>query len=217
MILESLEERRLMSISLSKGVLIIRGTNQPDSISVTPAADRFVVGVITGDPTRPWDMKVENKIYRPSQIKSIRIYGNNGDDQVAVWLPGFTGSTLLEAGNGNDTATIDTKGRDTLRGGAGNDELDARAGNDVLDGGAGDDDLSGGSGNDAITGGAGHDTLDGGAHNDVLYGKDGTWDTFFGGGGSDTAYTDKGKGLDHKTDSASVTQFKTFQGIERVA
>lgn len=118
----------------------------------------------------------------PEQAGSLRINGNDGDDNIEV-DDSFTHGLTIDGGRGNDRL-VGGNGDDTLIGGEGNDHLEGRGGNDRLDGGAGDDFLYGGEGNDQLEGGAGNDWLHGGDGNDVLHGGAGN-DQLFGGRGND--------------------------------
>lgn len=132
-------------------------------------------------------------------------------------------SIIVDAGNGNDSVTVDSKitllstiqggaGKDTLLGGSGNDEIHGGAGNDSIRGGKGNDIIHGDDGNDtlfgeagldSLYGGAGNDSIDGGTQNDLINGGAGK-DTLLGGDGDDLFYADDseadkilgGKGLD---------------------
>ncbi len=85
---------------------------------------------------------------------------------------GFSGSVILNGGNGNDILR-GAAGNDSLFGGNGNDWLYGNDGDDSLDGGANDDWLFGGDGNDSLLGGLGNDILSGQAGNDALDGHAG--------------------------------------------
>src|SRR5687768_1814072 len=75
---------------------------------------------------------------------------------------------LVEAGDGNDTVTIDLStsypGGSTLLG---------NSGNDSITGGFRADDIRGGTGTDTIRGGLGNDLLNGESGNDIMDGQGG--------------------------------------------
>ncbi len=128
---EELERRRLLSASLSSGLLTITGTSgadsitvQQDSISLT-VSDNGAVSTFGIDKVQKLsiDLKAGNDFLRLSRK----------DRTHAVKAP----ATIL-GGSGNDT----------LRGGLGNDSVTGGDGNDLLDGGSGADQLVGGNGID---------------------------------------------------------------------
>lgn len=125
---------------------------------------------------------------------------------------GPNGSTVLDAGAGNDNIRISqlrdgrlrvtTNGESVtlshresqnlvIRGGAGNDRIRADSSvtqNLRIEGGEGNDRIRGGRGHDTILGGAGNDRISGGRGNDLLAGGDGV-DRLSGGRGSDRIYS----------------------------
>jgi Ca2+-binding RTX toxin-like protein len=119
---------------------------------------------------------------------------SGGDSANLIEAGGFSGSTTLVGGGGNDTLGGGS-GSDSLVGGAGNDVIRGRDGKDTLAGDAGDDLLDGGPGNDSMSGGDDNDTLIGSSGDDVMNGGAGSnfflevlgsTDTFIDGGGFDT-------------------------------
>jgi len=143
-VVESLEQRTLLSASLVKGILSVTGTAGNDAIVLHRTRTAIVV-----------DINGSAKSFKAKAVKSIRVLAGNGDDQVNVDQSGQIFKTGL-----------------TISGGAGNDTITGGSGGDVVTGGAGDDSLSGMGGNDLIYGDAGNDHLEGGAGNDVLGGDD---------------------------------------------
>ncbi len=98
-------------------------------------------------------------------------------------LHGGAGDDTLYVGWGDDTSHGGA-GDDSLYGGAGGDTSHGGAGDDTLYGSWGDDTLHGGAGDDIVIGDGGDDTLHGGEGNDVLVGSWGD-DTLHGGEGND--------------------------------
>jgi uncharacterized secreted protein with C-terminal beta-propeller domain len=181
-ILESLEPRQLLSGNWWAAPWVIKG-------DADRAAPQDVISVAYNSATKNFLLTINGvvKTGKPAaRVRSIIIYGGQGDDTITVHTNGLKTRVIVFGGAGNDTITTGD-GNDTLDGGAGNDTLDGGAGNDKLYGGAGDDTLDGGAGNDKLYGGAGDDTLDGGAGNDKLDGGAGN-DTLDGGAGNDTLY-----------------------------
>jgi len=141
---EQLEGRRMMSVSLTKSVLTITGTNKTDTIYVQP---------INGKMEVEFNGKVVSR-FAMSKLKQVRILGLKGDDSIGATLPS------------NMTAWID--------GGKGNDVISAGEGNDTVFGGDGDDIIHGNGGNDSVNGGRGVDHMDGGDGDDFFGAADST-------------------------------------------
>ena len=143
--LESLESREMLSsVSLSNGVLSIRGTRHADWIFVGTDAD---------SPNTVW-AEVNGQVVAQEAIQDVQrivIRGRAGDDEIAVdeSTAAFPIPVKFAGGAGDDTL-VGGSAADILIGGRGNDELYGAAGNDVLRGGHGDDYLEGGLGNDRI-------------------------------------------------------------------
>jgi RNA polymerase sigma factor (sigma-70 family) len=197
---EELEGRKLFSVSLSAGVLTVNGSAGNDQIQVSmsygPLFNIVNVaenGVTTGS-------------FVASTVSSINVYGNAGNDTLAVGggigavhLDGGAGDDALYGGNGNDYIFCGD-GNDYASGGAGNDTIDGWNGNDYLVGGDGADSLLGYYGTDTLFGQGGNDSLSGEADNDNLYGGDGSdWitggtgdDGLFGESGGDSMYGEDG-------------------------
>lgn len=132
--LEMLENRMLLSATLTRGLLVINGTPAADTIHVDLQAARLVV-LVNGS----------EQSFRARSVKAISINGRDGDDfivsaagAIPARISGGAGDDLLSGGFGPDT----------LLGGDGSDQLFGQAGDDLLDGGMGNDRLNGGPGND---------------------------------------------------------------------
>ena len=188
---EELENRKLFSVSLSAGALTVNGSAGNDQIQVSmsygPLYNIVNVtenGVTTGS-------------FIASSVTSISVYGNDGNDTIAIGagigntnINGGAGDDALYGGNGNDYLFCGD-GNDYASGGAGNDTIDGWNGNDYLVGGDGADSLLGYYGSDTLVGLAGNDSLSGEADNDNLYGGDGS-DWITGGTGDDGLFGDAG-------------------------
>jgi hypothetical protein len=163
-VVESLETRRLLSVSLSHGVLKVTGTHGADVISIS--ADPTTQGMV--------DVSLNGKMstFSVSKISRIKISAGAGNDMVTEDAS-ITDASSMVGGAGSDTLVAGS-GSDSLDGGAGNDSLEGGAGNDTLTGGTGNDSLQAGAGKDSLSGGAGNDTLQGGDGNCVLDGGKGT-------------------------------------------
>ena len=222
--IECLEERRLLAITLVNGVLNIPGTARGDVIATRIIGKNVMVTLNT----------VESK-FALAKVHSIVINGGNGNDfivngagTIPARLVGGAGNDTLSGGNGNDT----------LCGGAGNDRLYGQGGDDLLDGGLGNDTIVGGIGNDDtvtyadrtkpvtvdlskgtggqagefdsisgvenIIGGAGNDSLVGDNYANMIWGGAGN-DTLTGNGGLDTLYGEDGNDIFYAIDNAPDT------------
>jgi Ca2+-binding RTX toxin-like protein len=140
--LESLESRRLLSFSVSGGVLTVTGTSNPDNILVRKDGTDLTI--------------VENGVNgttAAADVTSIVIHGNAGNDKLAIAVGldhGISLPTVLNGGDGNDQ----------LLGGEGNDVENGGNGNDVMNGGP--------RGKDTFNGGAGRDRVDYGGRREAL-------------------------------------------------
>jgi hypothetical protein len=186
--IEGLESRRLLSITLAGGELLIVGNEQSNAISVSRTA-RF--------PTLKYTVVLDGnaQTFKISQISAIRITAGGGADSVTIdSRHGTIGQTrFVSLGDGNDLYN-GSGGRDKVDGGNGDDRIAGGGGNDVLDGAADDDVLTGGDGNDLLTGGDGNDHLVGSDGDDLANGGDGD-DLFSGGEGNDSLNGDAGNDL----------------------
>ena len=192
---ERLEIRRLLSAALgADGVLVVTGTDGPDSILISrnvpdgsspDLLEVTVNGVLEGS----FDLA--------AVTGGVRVHAGAGDDSVRVdESNGLVPVALAAYGEADN---------DTLVGGFVGDVLDGGAGDDVLFGNDGDDHLAGGDGNDLLAGGFGDDDLAGGIGDDQLYGEFG-FDVLRGEDGADTLdggddddSLDGGAGLDFLT------------------
>lgn len=163
---EFVEPRRLLSSSLSGGVLTLTGTSNNDVISVTLSGNTNIKVTDNG----------VNKYYSATSVAKIIGDAKAGNDALIV-QEAVNRPTSLVGGTGNDFVSGGMN-KDTLRGGDGNDTVDGHSGDDVVDGQVGDDRVIGGFGKDALLGGSGNDWLIGGNGADSEYVE--------GGSGTDT-------------------------------
>ena len=141
--LESLENRRLLSVSLHNGTLNIIGTRTRNAVTVqivkqdlivteNGVASRFDVSKVTGIHA---DLGAGNDYFSASQIAiPATVLGGAGNDVIQ----GTQNKDLLAGGRGNDNLA-GNDGADTLIGGAGNDTLQGDDGADQFFGGKGND------------------------------------------------------------------------------
>lgn len=162
-VVETLEDRRMLSASLVHGALKVVGTAGDDTITIS--ADTTRITVNDGAAT---------KRFTKTQVKTISILGGGGADTITI-NSGIKAQITIKAGEGNDTVNggsgreiiFGQGGDDSLLGNSGSDQIQAGDGNDHVDGGAGGDFLYGDAGDDIITGGTGNDVL-GGDFEDIL-------------------------------------------------
>lgn len=174
---EAVEQRRLLSASLSAGTLNIYGTGSADNISLQ----------LLGATLRVVDNGV-NRDFVAASVTKINVCLGAGNDK----FQSSDSITIATSVNGGD-------GKDTIRGGAGDDSLIGGAQDDLLDGRAGKDTIRGQAGNDSISGGSGKDSLAGDDGADTIWGfrdapADNTdvGDSIHGGNGNDTIYGSSG-------------------------
>jgi Ca2+-binding RTX toxin-like protein len=195
---ETLERRRLLSVTVSQGYpgfYEVHGDASADTIAISVS---MAWGTFT----------LDGQQY--GGVEYIAVQGYGGDD--AITLSASDGFGYIAAGitggDGSDTITLNFDG--AIWGGEGSDQINLRdsfrgeayggGGDDtiVVQGDTIDAEINGGDGNDLIDargnnyrvvlrGGNGDDTLYGSAHDDQLYGDGGT-DVLSGGGGSDSLF-----------------------------
>jgi Ca2+-binding RTX toxin-like protein len=180
---QRLEDRKLLSATLSGGVLTVEGTRYNDNITVSLSEDGSTITVSEAKRRRHGRTAATptTTTFNAPDVTSISINGGLGNDNIVMKSLGDTDfatpATILGGG-----------GDDWISGGAGNDSIDGGDGNDNIRAGAGDDTVTGGAGNDKINGGDGADSLDGGDDDDDIAGGAGA-DTINGGDGDDNIYT----------------------------
>src|SRR2546428_6451809 len=182
---DSLEPRRLLSASLTDGVLVVEGTPLSDAILIRQQpgpndAPVYAVEIGPNDgserPTQYWEFPAD-------AVKSIVVRAGSGNDLVdlaiatypVIALAGVRAvgvPTRINAGLGDDEVYGGTS-RDFIAGSFGKDRINGGDGDDWIDRGGGAEVLHGGKGNDIIFGGPGDDVLGGDEGNDRLYGGSG--------------------------------------------
>jgi Ca2+-binding RTX toxin-like protein len=146
--LEPLEPRRLFSSHqlLDGGVLFVVGNHAQDDVitlTVRPGSDHLDLDINTVVTT-----------YRLSLVRKVNVYGRRGDDTIRIFgnEAGQQLAVRFEGDEGNDTLAGGST-RAILRGGDGDDTITAGpASRSSIDGGAGDDTLRASSGIDTIRG-----------------------------------------------------------------
>jgi Ca2+-binding RTX toxin-like protein len=175
--------------------------NSYDFIIITPGIGTFeqtflktsITGVVVNtDPASGTPSASNNDIVNFGGLifngTTIINAGTGNDTVIGANSPnnvtGGTGNDVLYGGIANDTIHGGV-GADIIHGGAGDDVLVAGTESSVLQGGAGNDQITGGAGNDTIRGGPGDDTLTAGSGNAVVMANDGN-DSILGGAGNDS-------------------------------
>jgi len=183
--IEDLEQRALLSATLSGGVLTVTGTSGNDIILVRTGKDdagnaQLIVTEAVAVRPHKGAKRVAPTVtkFAAADVKSVVVNAGDGNDSVA--LVGrrknpFAVNATINGGNGDDRLLAGA-GNDTVNGGAGNDRIEGDGGNDLLNG---DD------GNDRIAGGRGDDSLNGGNGNDYLLAADGSGTDKVDGGAND--------------------------------
>lgn len=123
---ERLESRTLLTATLGRGVLTIRGTAANDVIEVRRSADNANVLQVVENGTVTFSRAI-------TAIRQIRIDGGAGNDEISV-------------NQENGAITIPT----TINGGRGNDLLQGGGGTNQIDGGLGRDAFQPGGGRDRV-------------------------------------------------------------------
>lgn len=198
--IESVETRRLLSVTLNDGTLRIIGTEAVENvIDVALNSTGQIVVTLNGTVSE----------HAAEDVRRVAVHGRELNDTVTI---GQLNARVLAVGHGgNDTITVNGRrnivdggfGDDVLTGSASHDLIMGGPGHDLINGLAGNDILRGGGGNDTIYGGDGHDKIAGNRGNDQLFGEAGAdiivgnWgddlldggagrDRLFGGRGNDT-------------------------------
>ncbi len=140
-----------------------------------------------------------NEIFHYNNLISTYIAIDSGPGDDSVYVLGNRGTvanqvmTLVELGEGSDTAVISGVTRDVIvEGSAGDDVIDGSGTNAAslaLRGGLGNDQIKGGQFFNILDGGEGNDVVIGGAAADqFVWGSGDEFDTISGGGGWDSLY-----------------------------
>jgi Ca2+-binding RTX toxin-like protein len=160
--LESLEQRRLMSISVVNHVLSINGAgNEPNTIVFGLAPGGQSIYADLSYPKPKGGTFSQSMTYPLSRkFRMVSINGGNKNDSITVDQTNglFSIVTHINTHNGNDTV-IGGAEADRIVLGNGIDSVNSGDGNDSLFAGGGPDTLVGGNGNNQLHSGPGHDTL----------------------------------------------------------
>ena len=169
-IVETLENRTLLSVNLANGLLSITGTGADDKINVRAVSESSIRVAINK----------QFSLFNKADVTGIFVDAQAGNDRVEIQSGGPGGMALA-------ATVLGGAGNDTIHTGSANDSIDGGAGDDLIIGGKGDDTLVGGSGNDRLLGDEGHNVLRGGLGDDDLTTVS-TSDDLLGGGGNDSIH-----------------------------
>jgi hypothetical protein len=160
---ETLEQRSLLSATLSNGVLAVAGTDGADSVTVF--AHPVLINLLNVD------VNGSVQAFVVGDVKQLSIATGSGNDVVRIdgSLDVLRLRSDVDLGNGNDRF-YGGAGADYVSGGRGNDRIYTAGADDVISGGAGHDLIASGRGNDIVNGDAGRDSIDGGEQADSLFG-----------------------------------------------
>lgn len=176
---EKLEERQVLTGVASAfiyqdpnvgPVLTVVGTDCPDTIGVSYNSTNTNV-----------NLNGTNQSFQSSTFNAIRIYGNDGNDNITystglnslgATIYGGDGNDIITGSNSDDFINGNT-GNDRIRGNKGDDTLVGEAGNDTIRAGDGDDLLVGNIGDDILVGETGSDSIGGLNGDDIIYGDNG--------------------------------------------
>jgi hypothetical protein len=153
-LIEQLESRQLLAVTLADGVLTVSGSSRADNIKVTgrPGATGAII------------VKINNgaaKSFSRADVDFVNVSGKAGNDRITVG--GVVRGLTISAGSGDDVVKSGGSA-DLILGGSGDDDLFGRNGNDQIYGEAGDDSVIGGNGNDTL----------GGDDEDILWARNGS-------------------------------------------
>ena len=175
--IEALENRRLMTATLARGVLTIEGTDTADTFYLFQTFDDQ-----TGRPDRVHVQRepdpapgaielVTQQTFPAGSVRRIVVRAGGGDDTVNLGYMGMptfpqtrvpvSARSVLDGGDGNDFL-VGGDGRDLITGGAGDDYHAGYGGNDTIICGDGDDTVVVSGGRETVFGGAGNDFINAG-------------------------------------------------------
>lgn len=159
--IERLESRRLLSVTLERGVITILGTTGADSVEVADGApEENLIKIVYN--AQQFDFPRDQVVRIDASLSDGPDLFIAGSIDIPVHVKGGRGNDSLSGGDANDTL-LGEGGFDYVFGRAGDDSLVGGIQNDLIIGGIGDDWIvpySFGTGDDTISGGAGFDTID---------------------------------------------------------
>lgn len=211
------------SVSLTDGVLAIRGSSGADHVEIATSMTmrKSANRIITNDTA----VLLNGNVHRfdSSAIKAIVVKLGAGNDtfdlrqgELARYVttngkhvPTRCDWTLKAEGGDGDDVLIGSRGNETLMGGKGDDSLNGSWGNDATYGDAGNDVLTEDSGRDRIDGGSGNDDI-------VLMGDSsvGQPTKIYGGSGRDRVFNVSSSGRAWMSSIAVQLVAKNHEGLK---
>lgn len=146
--IQALENRRMLSATMTGTTLKVTGTSGADAITLEKSQASIKASI--GSDTATYSLSI---------ITRIIVSGLGGNDTINV-KGSFNKRIIISGGEGDDTIYGSNR-PEQIHGDLGNDVIFGGAGNDTINGDAGDDLLYGGYGDDTVKGGIGNDTLAG--------------------------------------------------------
>lgn len=151
-VVEALEGRYLLSVSLDSGMLSVGGGPAHDDINLSiNAADASKLDVTVNGDTQSFAL---------ADIQQINILAGRAADRVTLDARLEIGASIMGA-RGADTL-VGSGGNDTITGGRGSDFIKGNGGTDVLYGGMGADRIIGEDSDDQVRGGPGANIINAG-------------------------------------------------------
>ncbi|MGA2232017.1 MAG: calcium-binding protein [Tepidisphaeraceae bacterium] len=186
--IETLEQRRLLSVSVINGVLTVADGHRPTARHIVINID-----ATTGD----YDV-VDNGVSQEFPAAGIDCFSISGGQsanfiEINATFPDQANLNLIQGGPQGDTIIGGASGHELIFSGNGDDSIEARGpdefisgenGADTIVAGPGPETIDGGNGNDSVQLGSGHEIATAGNGRDTLIGGKGH-DSLVGGAGSD--------------------------------
>lgn len=213
--IEGLENRRLLSATVTGGVLRVVGDTGVSNNIIVELNDTGTQYEVTFNGTTSSfgiqgirriiihgaelndQLRIDDSVNVRQNIFGYEgndtITGGSAKDELAVKFNsrrGVRGWTRLW-GMGGDDVIIATGGRNFIDGGTGNDSITGSDGRDLIAGFSGNDTINAKGGNDIVHGGSGDDLIDLGDGNDLSLAGEGN-DNVLGGSGNDRIFGQAG-------------------------
>ncbi len=122
----------------SGNIFTLTGWTGTGAVHGASGVDRLVVAADVNFTLTNASLDIGGSVIQISSIQEVRLFGGPSVNNIDA--AGFSGSTVIEGGEGDDVL-IGGSGFDIVRGGLGNDTVTGNPGSDILDGGAGFDTL----------------------------------------------------------------------------
>jgi hypothetical protein len=188
-VIEPLENRCLLSISVINGVLTVADQFRPTPRSIVISTDSS-----NGD----FEVRDNSKIreFPAAGIDSFSIAGGLSTNVIEIdaTFPNRITLNLIQGGPGANTILGGTGGQELIFGGNAGDSIVARGPDEFISGGNGADSIAAGPGSETVVAGNGNDTIRGGTGSASINGGAGQ-DVLIGGSGNDTLTAGSGNSI----------------------